>query len=487
MKVKYLTLAIAAMAAGVANAAYVDTATNLYLTGASAIRNNVMAAVKAQCTTDGGTMTVFKNGSSTSSLANQMAYVCSVPLAGTPITTVLQTSTGGSLNSILGMSNASAKQQQPISFADNTVVGWDNLPATPGNDPNGCTPAVAGSGALAGYSVRPNCGLDAKAASDGGFSDVEYAPVIEQVESLTVGTDGFDLTLVTQGATGVSQAFGIAVSDSLYKALQTAQGLAACGAGLGDPTPACQPSVSRADIVALVNSVEFTPQKNGVAPLGLADGSSIEYARRVSTSGTQSSAQIYFLGKGCLNGPNFGAFDIVGGNTEVVGTFPLTGNYSYSVNSGTGNVITRLVGATPTVPASVEAIPYRFGVVSAENPGTGTVTVAGWRFVKVNGAYIGDGGLNKANAIAGNYDFTFEPVTYKGPVAKTDANEAALIDALAAKMSLTVADGGAATVGIYITPENGSGYSYVTDSTEVSKYQRGGSTPNSCQPLASPL
>jgi hypothetical protein len=457
MKVKALVLALAAISAGAANA-YTDTATNLYLTGASAIRNNVAYAARAQCTTDGGTLTLFKNGASTSALANQMAYVCSVPMAGTGITTIIQTSTGGSLNSILGMSNVAAKQQQPVGLT------------------TGCAAPVAGTAALAGFSVRAGCALEAAAPSDGGFSDVEFAPVIEQVEGLNAGIDGFALSDVVQGTTGVGQAFGIAVSDTLYKALQTAQGLAACGAGLGDATPACQPSVSRADVVSLVNSNEFAPQKNGVSPFGLAGSPVIEYARRVSTSGTQSSAQVYFLGLGCLNGPNFGQLDIVGGNTETVAVVPLTANYSYSVNSGTSDVIARL-GLAGNV----------FGVVSAENVPTGSAAAAGWRFVKLNGNHIADGVLNKANAIAGNYDFWFEAVSYKGPVAKTDANEAALIDALAAKMGLTVASGGAVTRGIFVVADNPAGESYITTPAEVSKFARGGSSPNSCKNVASPL
>lgn len=456
MKVKALVLAISAVSAGAANA-YTDDATNLYLTGASAIRVNVAKAVQKLCADAGGSFTLYKNGSSTSSLANQQAYVCSAGLAGTGITTVFHTTTGGSLNSILGMSKVATRQQQPMNFT-------------------GCTAAVAGTAALADFPVvRANCGLDAAAKSDGGLSDVEYAPVIEQVEALNVTADGFDLSGVQQGYTGLGQAFGIGVSDSLYKALQTAQGLNTCGAGLGDPTPACQPTVSRSDIVSLINGLDTPAVKNG-KPFGLTGN--IEYARRVSTSGTQSSAQVHFLGLGCLNGPNFGQFDIVGGNTEATGTFPLTANYSYSVNSGTSNVLTRL-GNTGWV----------FGVVSAENVGTGTATTAGWRFVKIDGQHIADGAKQKANAMNGKYQFFTEPVTYKTDGIATDTDESALIDAIAAKMALTPADDGVDTTGIFILPENPNGYDYnvPANAAYVGKYQRGGSTPNSCQQPANPF
>lgn len=465
MKVKSLVLAMATLSAGLAQAAYTDTATNLYMTGASASRNNVAASIKKLCTDAGGTLTVFKNGSSTSSLANQMAYVCTQPMAGTGITTVLHTTTGGSLNSILGMSNDPAKQQVPVSLT------------------SGCTAPVAGSGALAGYSVSANCALEASAAaSDGGLSDLEYAPVVELVSDLNTATDGFTLADVAQGFTGVAQAFGVAVSEKMYKDLQTAQGLIAGGCTSGDPLPACQPSLTRADVASLISSNGFSAQKNGAEALGLTTGASIEYARRVSTSGTQGTAQVYFLGKGCLNGPNTGQLGIAGGNTETTGTgFTIPGatKYTYSVNSGTGDVINRLTTAGTTA--------YAFGLVSAENRSPTTTT--GWKFVKLNGVAISDGtstGLNKQNAIDGKYDDFVETVSYKGPSAKTDTAEGAMIDAITAKMATTVADGGPATVGLFIIPENPGFYTHAANPTEVSLHQRGGSTPNSCQILTSP-
>lgn len=468
MKIKAIALAVAALTAGAANA-YTDDATNIYLTGASAIRNNVAAAVKAMCADASGTLTVYKNGTSTSSLANQMAYVCSAGMAGTGITTVFHTVTGGSLNSILGMSADVGKQQQPMSFT-------------------GCTAPVAGTGALAGYTVRPGCGLDAKAASDGGFSDVEYGPAVEQVNILNTATDGFDLSGVVPGFTGVAQVFGIAVSKKMYEDLQTAQGLigksfAQDNNDDGDTLDAgetgicalssaemdCQPSLSRSDVASMMNNNTFAPQKNGAEALGLTVGASVEYARRPATSGTQTSAQVYFLGKGCLNGDNGGQFDIIGAGSYNGGKFTVT------ENSGTGDVITRLKTAD-----------YVFGAVSLENrPVIGTDT---WRFVKVSNNAGTEGtntGLNKKTAIAGTYDYFVEAAAYSGP--GTDANEAAVLLEITNKMGLPVSEGGANTIGLFIIPENNGGYDNATYPAEVGKYQRGGSTPNSCQPVSRPF
>lgn len=463
MQLKSLALAVAALSSAGLAQAYTDGPTNLYLTGASAIRNNVAAAIKAQCAADGGALTVYKNGASTSSLANQMAYVCSKPMASTGITTVLHTTTGGSLNSILGMSNDAAKQQQPVSLT------------------SGCAAAVAGSGALAGYSVRANCALEAAAPSDGGFSDVEYAVVREQVDLLTSGTDGFTIDEVSQGFTGVAQVFGLAVSEKMYKDLQAAQGLIAAGCTAGDPLPACQPSLNRADVVSLINSNEFTAHKNGAEALGLTAGAPIEYARRVTTSGTQTSAQVLFLGKGCLTGENSGQLSVIGDLVAAGTTQSYNGGlFKVSANSGTSDVITKLNAAGNSA--------YAFGWVSGENRAPTTTT--GWKFIKLNGAHFSDGtdtGLNKQQAIDGKYEYFVEAVSYKGPAAKTDDAEGTLLDAISAEMAKVTADGGPATVGLFIIPENAAGYSHADYPSEVSVYQRGGSGPNSCQPVSRPF
>jgi len=483
MKLKPIVLAIAALSAGVTNAAYTDTASNVYLTGASAIRNNVAVSIKKLCSDAAGSLTVYKNGSSTSSLANQMAYVCSAPMASTGITTVFHTVTGGSLNSILGMSNDTAKQQVPVSLT------------------SGCTAPVAGSGALAGYSVSANCALEASAApSDGGFSDVEYGPVSEQVTGLTSGTDGFTIGDVIPGFTGVAQVFGLGVSERMYKDLQAAQGVigktftvdlnldgdtldagetGVCASGTSYQD--CQPSLTRGDVVSLINNNEFAAHKNGAEALGLTAGASLQYARRVTTSGTQSSAQILFLGKGCLSGTNGGQMTVIGDDIASGATQSYNGGlFTVSANSGTGDVINKLTAAGNTS--------YAFGWVSGENRAPATTT--GWKFIKLNGVGFSDGtatGLNKQNAIDGKYEYFVETASYKGPSTKTDTNEGALLDAIAGKMATVTADGGPVTPGMFIIPDNTSGYDHATYPSEVSFYQRGGATPNSCAPVSRPF
>lgn len=455
MKFKSLALAVATLASA---PAFADNVA--YFTGASAIRANVAAAIKSLCTDAGGSLTVYKQATSTSSLANQMAYVCSATMGGSAINTVFHTTTGGSLNSVLGMSDDVTKQQVPVSLS-------------------GCNTAVAGSGALAGYSVRANCPVGTATASDGGFSDVEYQPVREQVDILNAGTDGFTIDEVTAGVTGVAQVFGLAVSEKLYKDLQAAQGLVSAACPSGTATPACQPSINRADLVSLINNNEFNSAKlAGASVLGLASAP-IEYARRPTTSGTQSSLEIMALGKGCLNGPNSGSLFVIG-DEIATGATNAYGLLTVSVNSGTSDVTARLTAAGNSA--------YAFGWVSGENRAPATTT--GWKFVKLNDAWFSEGtstGMNKQRAIDGKYDYFVEAVSYKGPASKTDADEGMILDAIAGKMATTVADGGPATVGLFIIAENAAGYSHDTVPAEVSAFQRGGSTPNSCQPVARPF
>lgn len=456
MKFKSLALAVATLASA---PAFADNVA--YFTGASAIRANVAAAIKSLCTDAGGSLTIYKQGSSTSGLANQMAYVCSATMGGSAINTVFHTTTGGSLNSILGMSDDAAKQQVPVSLS------------------SGCAAPVAGSGALAGYTVRANCAVGTAIASDGGFSDVEYQPVREQVDVLNAGVDGFSIDDVTTGFTGVAQVFGLAVSEKLYKDLQTAQGLVSAACPSGTATPSCQPSVNRADLVSLINNNEFNSAKlAGASVLGVAAGP-IEYARRPTTSGTQSSLEIMALGKGCLTGPNFGSMQVIG-DELATGASNAYGQLTVSVNSGTSDVTARLTAAGNSA--------YAFGWVSGENRAPATTT--GWKFVKLNDAWFSEGtatGMNKQRAIDGKYDYFVETVSYKGPASKTDADEGMILDAIAGKMATTVADGGPATVGLFIIAENAAGYSHDTVPAEVSAFQRGGSNPNSCQPVARPF
>lgn len=455
MQVKTLVVALAALTSGAAFSGTNGDAV-LNLTGASAIRANVAQSIRSLCGDAGGTLTVYKEKTGgNAKLENHQAYVCSNPMVS-GITTVYHTTSGGSLNSILGMSSNAALQQKAVNIGSGT-----------------CANIGAGAGPLAGMTVVQNCALSGVVESDGGFSDVEYGPAIDQVSFLTAGTDGLTLAQVDQGFTGVAQVFGIAVSKKLYEDLQVAQGLVAGGCAVGAYTPACQPSISRAAITSLINSNSFNAAKADPSDfLGVTAGQPVEYARRVSTSGTQTSAQVYFLGLGCLNGDNGGQFNIIPGGVY--------GNLTVSENSGTSDVTAKLNAA---------AAGYAFGVVSGENlPKAGTDT---WKFVKVNGVSMTEGtsgALNKATAIAGDYDYFVESVVYKSAASgKTGTEEGAMLDAIAAKMATPVADGGPTTVGLFIIPENNGGYDNATYPAEVGKFQRGGSVPNSCQPVANPF
>lgn len=352
------------------------------LTGASATITNMVRALNNSCTTSGGTFTAYKTTSSTSSLGNQVTAVCTgaafdTAAAGHGINEVRINVAGGSENAVI---NAAAGGNVPVGFLVPTAA---------------CTSLGAGTGSLAFLAAgqMKNCGttLADTSTSDGGVLDVEgpvfnanYAPADFQ-------------------PVGISQAFGVAVNTTLYNALQAHQKTAAGGnivpatCAAGDTTAACQPSLSRAQIGALMNNDAFSAAKTaGAAYLVPGATGQIEYCARPQTSGTQQAAQLYFLGK-ALTGS-------LGGFETLMPYGTTTATYKISENSSSGNVRTCLNNASG----------YKFGVLSLENnPLGGSDT---YRFVRINEVAGAEGtgatDTNTRTAINGRYDFVYESAKF---------------------------------------------------------------------------
>lgn len=451
MKFKILAAAIAAFS-GVAVAGPNGDST-VDISGASAIQQNVAKAVLNLCTTAGGTLTVLKGGSATNAFDNRMGYVCSAAMDG-GITTVRHSVNGGSLNSILAMGGTN-------------VVQFVN-PAT-------CGAPVAGSGPLAGYTVRPGCG-NVGARSDGGYSDIEWPLAPEVFASAPAGLlDSLDPI----APAFVGQVFGVGVSKDLYEALQAAQAAslpASCT--IGSTTPECQPSINSADVTSLLNNNEFSSAKfAGGGAFGVAENT-LTYCKRPNTSGTQTSAEVFFLGKTCATGEVGGAQPVTS-----VGTFG-GGKYVVTENSGSSDVANCLNGSG-----------FRFGVISAENNPVGTANT--WRFAKLDNVSMTEGtaeATNRLTAIEGTYKFTYEAVLHTnsnfvvddgaGSEPITGSEELAFMQAVALGLGTPGSAGGASSRGLFQIPD--SGYDNATYPTEVSKVQRGGAAVNNCSPLARP-
>jgi hypothetical protein len=397
---KLTHIAVASMALAVAAQAQAVTR----ISGATATSNNYIRVLFDQCPANN--VTVYKNTTSTSSLGNNFTVKCNSGNFGTSGENEARFDvTGGSINSVLYTPQAVTNGE--------TLAGSGKFIAAAGA---GCLAVpVAGSGVLAflnggataGNKIITTCTIPAVGEkSVGGFTDVEPA--------IFKATGVLKANYSTVPAT-FSQVFGMGVSQPLYQALQADQGLT-----VGSTTPANQPTISRAKLASLMSSVDFNTAK-ALGPKFLVPGTTqtnITYCRRPQTSGTQASAQLYFManpvatnavlgGALVIHGPDAdGAASVVVDGFDPI-TFEPTGNtVTIAMNSGSSNVRTCLNTTTG----------FAFGVLSAENnPIGGTDT---YRFVKINGVSM-SGGLSPAagetqtaTSIAGDFDFVYESALF---------------------------------------------------------------------------
>lgn len=175
----------------------------------------------------------------------------------------------------------------------------------------------------------------------------------------------------------------------------------------GDTTIACQPTVSKADIAAFMKASSNTAKTTGASWLTPANGAApvipaatkLTWCRRPNTSGTQASAQLYFLNLGGT-GDLGGSLGVFGSSTGTAAGINInTGTtFTASTRSGSGDVKTCLNGAAD----------YAFGPLSLENIAGSADT---FKFVKVSGVSSADGVSNTVNAINGAYDYVY--TTYK--------------------------------------------------------------------------
>jgi Flp pilus assembly protein TadG len=312
--------------------------------------------------------------------------------------------TGGSINSVLFTQQA-ATNGEPLAGSGKFF---------PAGHSSCSTTAVAGTGLLAflnagatpGNKIFTGCTVSSLPAekSLGGFTVVEPA-IFKANGILTSDYSGTPASF--------SQVFGVAVSKALYEALQAQQGLT-----VGSTQPANQPSISRAKLAALMSNNDFNNAK-ALGPKFLVPTTTetnITYCRRPNTSGTQASAQLYFMANPVATGNLGGAWtihgpDADGSSAEVVAgldplTFEPTGNtLTVVMSSGSGNVRTCL-----------NAAGYSFGVLSADYNPIGTSD--SFRFVKINNVHMtngltyGNGELQKMTAMRGDYDFVFEATLF---------------------------------------------------------------------------
>lgn len=391
MKLTKIALASVALMAVASQA----QAASVRVSGATATSNNYMVALTGMCASSN--VNVFKTNTSTNNLGNQFTIKCnsgnfSYNGEDTGVNEYQFDITGGSINSVLFT-------QEAVDNGEPLAANGNFLPATV----SGCA-TVTGTGPLAflGNKLRAGCSSSALQAgkSVGGFSDVEPA-IFKATGVLTADYAADNGTF--------SQVFGVAASKELYEALQTQQGLT-----VGSTTPANQPSISVPKLASLMNSDNFNDAK-AKGPKFLVPATAqtnITYCRRPQTSGTQASAQLYFMSNPVASGLLGGQLVIHGPDADGAANQVVAGQDAEG--NPTGNTVTfKMNSGSSNVRSCLNAAGFAFGVLSAENnPLGGSDT---YRFVKINGVSMTGGvagDTQTTNAIAGDFDFVYEAAVF---------------------------------------------------------------------------
>ena len=437
MKLKFIAMAVAAIAAqsafaltpletkavqinfqnGVANNHVV------YLSGASALAKSVPGALAKLCSAAG--VTAF-----TSSDSNVKAYSCTVggavPVAGMAVGSKLLVGLSVSEGSFSGVLSQNASD-----FTYDIGAGVKHVQ----NNQIDFSAVASDASTVVSTFFRKQ--------TAGGFLDVEPRLFDDLVSNPALAALSVSYSTAPVAA---GQSFGVAVSPSLYAALQVAQGIA-CTAG--DYSVACQPSISKgqyASIVAQANAGFIADW----SVLGLTDAQPVNLCRRVATSGTQAASNAFFLGKGCSSA----AFEPSGAGDQVVGVFNIV------ENSGSSNVATCLSNASN----------FAIGVISAEN----ALATTTWKFVKLDGVAVWDGVKARQNTIDQKYGFAFEFQT------ATRSSASAPSQGLIAALGTAIADPLVTDLtGIFIVPGAAG-----LNADAPSKIAKASSAGNSCaQPL----
>mgnify|MGYP000857371629 CR=1 FL=1 len=364
-----------------------------HVTGSAASSNAYVEALATNSSCPNNNVTIYIRGAYTGPLSKQFTVKCNIGnFAGTTENEVRFDVSNGSLSAILkskaGSGEASA---YPGRFLVASTLG--------------CTPVANLTYPLQSFASGKlmECPENApmfNTESDGGFMDIEPAVFFER---------GLISKDYASGVTVApySQVFGVVVNKTLYEALQADQGLK-----VGDWSGSNQPSVGRAQIVSLINSVEFNDAKVK-GPKFLVSSTNetrITYCRYPIGSEVQVAAELYFLQNPIASGPLGGAFS-AHGPENISANF---NDNTVIVNGGSGNQFAVTIRDEPS-DCMMGGQGFRFGIMSAASRMPPKFDgYPPYLFVKIGGQSFGsfpDLG-NVQNATKGQYDFVYEGVLF---------------------------------------------------------------------------
>lgn len=433
MKLSKLMLAVAALTAGTSAFASVDAANVMLSSGASASKGNYVAALNQLCKTAQNAQVGFTGAAGLVEFtqgSNVSTVVC--PSAGTGAFSTGTVAANGVRSIAIAAADPANAEYTALADASYLAIAagvkevrinvaggsFTAMQTLAGGSDNYLNPAVGGA-------------LQAATGATGGFMDVSPTCFPGTVQNTAVVPAG---TVVESAK--INQAFGVAVSPALYNAMFTKQQNPNAGGGstVVYPIPnaclvtdtdkaECVPTISRGDMAAIMSSsTTATVKTTGASFFGAPANTVLRYVRRVDTSGTQASAQNYFLG---LPGLAQAAAAVIPEPTtdqEVGGLKDRLYNSRFRVLAapGTGDVRTELNknGAASTG----DGENYAIGVVSGENNQSGQA----WKWVRVQGAPMGEnaapgtaGNTNQVAITNGSYDFYFESQVAHTPASQT--------------------------------------------------------------------
>ncbi|MFN0038555.1 MAG: hypothetical protein ACKVP2_03490 [Burkholderiales bacterium] len=387
MKRTVISAAVAAAFAGLSGQALAlapgafDPATTLQIniTGASAQRNQLLNAMRLICVA--GTMDEYRQPNSSGG-AEQFAWFCQ---RNTTVITGLTTANlavyksdfGGSGSGVQPVADNATALLLDMQVLENSLSTVTGLPTLCGAS------SVAGTGntlGLISYSTRVCSSSTIAKPTMIGFSDVEPAL--------------FGASAAQQGRLNINATnalvFGVPVTTNLRNTLQVAQGLIS-----GAEDEANMPSITKSQVAAIYSGQladwsNFFGTTTGTALNNPTGDNQIYIARRVDSSGTQTSARVFFLNDPCAAGMD----DFVTGNDTTVcgaGTVAVGGNVYEG--SGSGDV-------TSCLSNHFDDGRWAIGVLSLEFSDTTTK----YRFIKVDGD-----SPSLLNVVNGKYQYWMEP------------------------------------------------------------------------------
>ena len=386
MQFTKIMIAVATLAAVGVAAAVPAPAEIAISSGASASKGNLAIGLGTMCTTAGGVMTEFTNGTS-----NLSTYVCAPSaLTSGPSGTYSSTASGSFLKFAGTQFSELRLNVSGGSFtAICQVYGWPSaasvppVPSCPNAPDNYVNPAAT---TLSVLEAEPAGSLRV-----GGLMDVEPNGFTSLVRTGLVPANLPGNQILNAG---FSQTFGVAVSNDLYTSMFNDQ---VTKLGMGCTLamynkPECVPVIGKAQMASIMSSAPGDAGARGanfLAPSTIGFATPLIYARRVNTSGTQAAAQQYFLGNVC----NASGLTVVPGGQSTPALTVL--------NLGsTGNVRNQLGQAG-----------FSIGIMSGENN-----QAESWKWIRVGGmsmsesAQPADGSVtvsNTATALDGRYDYWF--------------------------------------------------------------------------------